>query len=308
MKRIVISGASSMLGLALIERCIQKGTGVVALVRRKSLKRWDIPNSPLVQVLECDMEDFTTTPSISDRGFDVFYHYAWGGTDNRSQSAVGLQESNIGYTLDAVHFARTLGCRRFIGAGSQAEYGRISGAISETMKVNPDSPYGIAKYAAGRLAGALCAQLGIEFIWTRIFGAYGENDRPSTMIMHCIDHLLKGKKPVLTKCEQQWDYLNCKDAAEAFYLLGEKGIPGKTYNIGSGTARPLLEYVHLLRDAIDPSLELGIGEKNYAPQQIMHLCADIDRLRQDTGFSPTIPFTKGIEDTIRWYRRQRSGC
>lgn len=36
------------------------------------------------------------------------------------------------------------------------------------------------------------------------------------------------------------------------------------YCIGSGQARPLREYIETLRDAVDPSLPLGIGDKNYA--------------------------------------------
>ncbi|MNW56735.1 dTDP-glucose 4,6-dehydratase [compost metagenome] len=125
---------------------------------------------------------------------------------------------------------------------------------------------------------------------------------PSTMIMYTIDSLLNKQKPILTKCEQVWDYLNCRDAGKAFYLLGQNGIDQTVYNIGSGQAYPLSQFVYKIRDAIDPRLELGIGEKEYAPQQVMSLCADISNLVRDTGFQPEISFDEGILETINWYK------
>jgi len=123
--------------------------------------------------------------------------------------------------------------------------------------------------------------------------------------MYVIDKLLKKEKPVLTKCEQMWDYLNCHDAARALYLLGGHGINREIYNIGGGAARPLREYVEILRDQIDKGLPLGIGEREYAPEQIMYLCADISTLARDTGFYPRISFENGILETINWCKKCR---
>ena len=74
------------------------------------------------------------------------------------------------------------------------------------------------------------------------------------------------------------------------------------YPLGSGKARPLREYIEIMRDAIDPSLKLGFGEIPYAPLQVMHLQADITDLEQDTGFRPSVAFETGIQDTIEWMR------
>ena len=97
-----------------------------------------------------------------------------------------------------------------------------------------------------------------------------------------------------------WDYLYSKDAGLAFYLLGNAGQSGKVYCIGSGHATELKNYINILRDAIDPSLPLGLGEIPYSPLQVMHLEADISDLQQDTGFIPRYSFEKGIQETIQW--------
>ncbi len=119
---------------------------------------------------------------------------------------------------------------------------------------------------------------------------YGPFDRETTGAMFCINALLQGKKPSLTKSEQQWDYIYSRDCAKALYLIAEKGRHGAAYPVGSGQARPLSEYFECIRDCIDPSLPLGIGEKPYPPGQIMHLCADITELTKDTGFMPEYSF------------------
>ncbi len=291
-----------MLGIALINVCIENQVEVLAIIRKNSFNRNRIPLSELVTILECDLSEMSSY-LLDDRiGYDAFYHFAWECTDNISRNNVVAQSRNISYTLDAVKFSHLIGCKKFIGVGSQAEYGRVSGIITPNEKVNPDSAYGTSKYAASRLSGILCEQMGIDFIWTRVFSTYGVNDMPSTMIMYCIEQLLKGEKPKLTKCEQIWDYLNCNDAGNAFYLIGDIGKSQTVYHIGSGKARPLLEYIYIIRDIIDKNLPVGIGEREYAANQVMYLCPDISRLENDTGFIPKISFEQGIAETIDWYR------
>ena len=86
-----------------------------------------------------------------------------------------------------------------------------------------------------------------------------------------------------------WDYLYSADAGYAMYLLGEKGVSGKTYCIGGGTARPLREYIEAIRDAAAPGAEIGFG--------------DISDLEKDTGFAPRVTFAEGIEKTVDWCRK-----
>ena len=122
------------------------------------------------------------------------------------------------------------------------------------------------------------------------------------MVMSVISRLLAGKKPALTAGEQMWDYLYADDAAAALMLLAKKGRDGGIYPIGSGVARPLREFIEIIRDLIDPALPLGFGEIPYSEKQVMHLCADIGPLSADTGFSPKVSFEEGAKRTIEWVK------
>lgn len=305
MKKALITGATSPLGIALVEQCVREGVRVVALVRKGSGKASRLPSSSLIDIRECELDKLHAFPADAARNCGVFFHLAWAHTQRPALDDPRLQHENIEYTLQAALLAQRLGCAAFVGVGSQAEYGRHEGVISTDAAIRPDTAYGVCKYAAGRLAQKLCAAGGIRFCWARVFSAYGPWDRPDTMISHCLQTLLRGEKPSLTPCGQMWDYIYMEDAARALLLIGETGRDGAVYNVGGGNARPLREYAEILRDCVDPALPLGIGERPYAPGQVMRLCADISALTRDTGFLPQISFLQGIQQTIQWYRNIR---
>jgi len=301
-KNIVLTGPTGVVGISVINECIKDGKYIYCVVRPDSARLKFIPRSESVKIIQCGLDEIDKLPAMINGKVDAFFHLGWADTDRDGRNDKEKQEKNIGYTLKAVETAVSLGAELFVGAGSQAEYGRMGKTISEDFPPAPETAYGAAKLSAGKLSAELCSHFGIKHIWTRIFSVYGPNDSPATMIMYCIDKLLKKEKPLLTKCEQMWDYLYCSDAARALLLAGEKGSDGSIYNIGSGICRPLIEYVKILQNVTSHGLELGIGEIEYGRGQVMHLCADITKIKKDTGFKPTVNFEQGIKETMQWYR------
>lgn len=303
MKKIVISGATGVIGMALIEKCLNEGIQILVLCNPDSSHKDRIPQNPLITVASCSLSEMCDWDYSGEKDWDVFYHLAWLASIGEGRNDLYTQIKNINYTLDAVYLAHRLGCTTFIGAGSQAEYGRYHDKLSADIPTFPETGYGIAKLCAGQMSRIECRKLGIKHIWSRILSVYGPNGGSQTMIINTIQKLLNGERPSLTQGIQQWDYLYSSDAANAMFLLGEKGLDGKVYCIGSGHAFALSDYICKLRDAIDPSLELGFGEIPYGDNQVMYLCADISELQKDTGFLPQVEFEEGIRKTIQWVKK-----
>lgn len=302
MKRIVVTGATSMIGVALIEECLRHDIEIYAVVRSSSGKAGRLPLSDKIHLTDCSLEDLSDLPGRIPGGCDTFYHIAWGNTGEARNKSTELQSRNIFYTLQAVRTAAELGCRRFIGAGSQAEYGPMDvEKISPDSPVNPSTPYGASKLAAGHLAGMLCRELGMECIWPRIFSVYGKYEKETTMVASGLRKMLAGEPTEFTPAMQRWDYLYSRDAGRAFYLIGEKGKGGSVYCVGSGQARPLKEYIEEMA-ALTGAGKPGIGAKPYPPGAVMNLCADIGTLTGDTGFIPEYTFEQGIRETIEWIK------
>ena len=302
MRRIVITGATGAIGTAVVKQMIKENVEVLVLCRENSKRNDRIPKHDLVKMKYCSLDELKDLKNDSNEPYDVFYHFGWSGTTGAFRNNMTEQLQNVQYTLDAVEAAARLGCKKFVGAGSQAEYGRVEGVLHAGTPTFPENGYGIAKLCAGQMSRILCEQKGMEHVWTRILSVYGPNDTDASMIMSTIGKLLNKEVPKLTKGEQEWDYLYSEDAAKAMYLIGLRGKHGKTYCIGGGKTKPLLEYVKILRDAIDKDAQLGVGEIPYSDKQVMYLCADITELQEDTGFVPDVTFDVGIQKTIHWFK------
>lgn len=303
MKKVIITGATGMIGIALAEYLLEKNIEVTAIIRENSNRRKNIPNNSKLKIIECSLNKLNEL-EIEDNDYYAFFHLAWDGTFGESRNDIEKQKLNIEYTMDAVKLAKKCGCKIFIGAGSQAEFGRVEGIINEKTIPNPETEYGKAKLEAGISSRKLSNELGIKHIWTRIFSVYGPYDGENTMVISSIREMLNGYSPEYTKGEQNWDYLYCKDIAKALYLLSINGIENKTYCIASGKMKKLYEYIEIIRNAINPNIELKLGAKPYAENQVMNLNVDISELINDVNFVSEFDFEKGIKETIDWYKNK----
>jgi len=303
---MIITGATSSLGCALIDECIKNNTEVLALVNPGSKNIDRIPKHELVTLQECalsDLKELASAQSEKTGTYDALVHLAWGATHGeKDRSLLYPQVDNVTYTLDAIKLAKNAGCKVFVGAGSQAEYGRTNERLTENTPERPETPYGIAKLCAGRMGRIAAKEAGIRFVWPRILSTYGPKYLPYTVVNYTINELLAGRKPSLSGGDQVWDFIYSRDAARALYLLAKKGKDGEVYVIGSGKERLLKEYLTDIASIIDPEnkIGLGLGEKPYTDTTVMHLSCDISKLSSDTGFVPETHFAEGIKSTIEW--------
>lgn len=301
----VVTGPTGTIGHALCRRLLAEGCTVYAVTHPGSKRADALPRDEHLHVLFCDAADYTALPEQLAEPVDAFFHLAWAQTIGAGRNDMPAQIANIACTVAAVRAAAQMGCCVFVGAGSQAEYGRVEGLLRPDTPTRPENGYGMAKLCAGQMSRLECERLGLDHVWPRVLSVYGPYDGPSTMISSAIRTLLAGGCPALTEGIQQWDYLYADDAAEAFWRMAVHGRSGAVYPLGSGQALPLRRYMEQLRDAIDPSLPLGLGQIPYGPRQVMHLQADLSALRQDTGFEPRTAFADGIRKTIEWIRKEQ---
>ena len=299
MNKIVVTGATGCVGSAIVRRALAQGMEVTCIVHEGSKRLSNLPQDEKVKIVECNLSDYASLQL--GEGYDTFIHMAWEKTFGASRDDAEVQMRNIQYTLDACHLAKRCGCQVFVGAGSQAEYGVQSVDLTPDLPVNPESGYGIAKYAAGKLSAMLCKSLGIRQNWVRILSVYGPNDGENTLISYIIRELKAGRSPELTKCEQIWDYLYADDAAAAILAIAERGGNCKTYPLGSGEGRKLSEYIGIIRKIINPEIALKYGAKEYYLHQPMYLVANIDELIRDTGWHPNFSFVEGLKKIINNY-------
>ena len=303
MESAVITGATGVVGTALINKLIKQNVNILVLARKNG-RVSNLPKHPLVKIQYCALDELKCFKVHDGKQYDAFFHLGWCGTFGSERADRELQQKNIEYTCDAVRLAKKLGCKVFIGSGSQAENGVLPYGmrVSDTAPENPESEYGKAKLDAGRKSRELCIKLGIRHEWCRILSAYGPGDAPRSMVMSTLIKMLNGENCDFTKAEQIWDYAFCDDVANALFAAAEKGKDEAIYAIGSGEARTLKDYILTMAKVTGTKSQLNFGAVDYYPNQPMFLCADISKLCADTGFKPETDFESGIIKTVAFLK------
>ena len=289
MKNYIVTGAAGVLGCNLTERLMQEDNAhIYVVVRPNSPHNARLAPSERLTIVPADLSDYARLDEMIGTPCDVFFHLAWQG----GRYDFAAQYGNIADTLGALGAAARLGCKRFICTGSQAEYGRQTAVITEETCPHPADVYGAAKLAACALSRQRAADLGVEWIWGRVFSLYGRYEQEGRMLPALVKSLRSEQTFALSSSgAQNWDYLYAADAADALLALAEQGRAGEIYNIAHGDYRPLRDYIEEARGVIAPQSDVTYGA---ADADIFSLQPSVEKLCRDTGWRPMTDFADGL--------------
>ena len=300
-KKVAMTGGSGGVGLALLKKLLSENVEVLLFQRKDTPRSRYLPKDDRLHIVYCSLEELRDYQT-EEKGFDVFFHLGWAYTQREMRDNLEEQNKNVMYSCYAVDVAHKLGCHTFIGAGSQAEYGRHNEPLRGDTLCEPENAYGVMKLCACYATRMMCKRYDMRHIWTRILSGYGMYDNINSMLFSNILNSLNGKEMKFSKGEQIWDFVYMDDIADALYLIAQKGKTDAIYPIGSGEAKPLIDYIKVLCAKLGKSGENGLGEVPYSKNQVMHLEADISQLKEDTGWEPQVSFEDGIERVIEFYK------
>ena len=311
--RILITGAASFLGRHLVEYFLSKEEEVLALVRENArgkdeLLKYEANNKFKLIVL--DMKDIERL----DIDFDVCIHLAWGGIGKEGRMDENIQRENIDAAIKLMRVCKDRGAKRFLFAGSQAEYGQTLADIEakygkdfdinaipkqgEDAPTNPKSEYGKAKLELKSKLKNLGDSLGIEYVHMRIFSVFGSGDHETSLISTCIRDFKENKDVHIGECIQSWNYIYIKDLCEAVYLLSKKDLQGEfVFNVAGENNRILMDYVKDIKRLLDSNGGIVVEKKEAASEGLPFLNPSIERLSR-IGFVESYGFEKGIKDCI----------
>ena len=305
--RCLVTGATGHIGSHLVRYLLEQGVEVAALVRPTTSNLWRIEDILYrLHIIKGDLSNIDhSSVAIQEFAPEIVIHLGWHGVTSGYRNDLAQVTQNLYGSLKLLELAHESGCQKWVGLGSQAEYGPYNSVLIEDLPTHPQTVYGVAKLCVGLLSGKLCEAYGISFTWLRLTAAYGPMDDPNHMIPELILKLLRGEKPSLTLGEQRWDYLYVEDAVEAIWRAAVTPEAQGIFNLGSGEAYTIRSIAERIRDLIDPALPLGFGEVPYRPDQVMHLQADISRLKQATGWAPQVKLDEGLRRTVEWFKENR---
>ena len=317
LKKIIVTGATSMIGMALIEVCLKHNIEVHAIIRPGTNRQDRIIKDNNVHYHLSSLDDLLNIQDLPS-DCDVFYHFAWAGTDHIQRNDPDVQSKNIRYALDSVKLAKKCGCSKYIGAGSQAEYGPCESVIDEHTLHNPVTAYGAAKYAASVLCKKLCQQLDMIFVWGRICSVYGPHDNSHTMLMYAIDCFKKGITAKFSEGNQLWNFLYESDAGVIFYKFSDDKVSEGEYLVASEESMPLKEYLNVLIDCYPDKVHATFGNspnkssadsnndnliqsiKSSGNNKVFSLNVNANNTFNTINYHTKVSFRTGILNTIKF--------
>ena len=303
--RIVVTGATSFIGRAVVEELLEKRHQVFAAVRSDSAGRGELETMQRetggqLTVLPVDLSACGTLdrhPALEGRA-DLWLHLGWEGSGSANRTNPEIQARNIGYALEALGAAARLGCTRFLFSGSQAEYGITDGLMREDSPCHPVSEYGKDKLEVCRRVGERAAELGITYLHARIFSVYGPGDHPWSLVSSCVDTFLKGGHMEFGACTQLWNYLYIKDAVRAITGLLLAKSPSGVYNVAGNDTRPLREFIGEIHRLCGGRGTFEYGKRPPNAEGVVSLNPDTGKLYRTANFQPRISFEEGIREMI----------
>ena len=208
---------------------------------------------------------------------------------------------------------------RFLQVSTDEVYGSLGseGYFHEEMPYRPSSPYAASKASADHLARAWHRTYGLPVIITNCSNNYGPYQYPEKLIPLMVLNALDCEElPVYGAGENVRDWLYVEDHVRALAAVLEKGLPGRTYNVGGNAEKSNLEVVQAICDVLDRTHPRGDGLSYRTqiafvadrPGHDFRYAIDASRIRSELGWRPKETFASGLEQTIEWYTANGDWC
>lgn len=297
MKRIIITGATGFIGIHLIKEWLEEDCEIFAVIRPNSKNKSRVPKNEKVHIIELEMKDYDKLISYTKTA-DFFYHLAWEGARKPYRDNEQIQKRNYKYSLKAFEAAQRLNCSFFLGSGSQAEYGITTGVVDEEYPCKPETEYGKYKLKTYEMLSNRSKEVGIKFIWTRIFSVYGKYDYSGTLIMNCLSKMLKNETIEMTEGNQLWDYVYVKDVAEAMKSFALTNCSSGVYIVASGDYRPLRDFIIEMKKVLNSNSHLAFGCIPFGTGGAINLTPNPQKIKDALNWMPHTSFPEGIVLTM----------
>lgn len=328
-RRVLVTGATGMVGGWLVRALLERGDRVVVLRRSApgpgAVLAAEGLEARCVAVPGDLLDDRSLVHGLVDHEIDTIFHLA-GQTivADAVRAPLAAWEANVRGTYLLLEAARAAGVERTVVASSIRVYGEAARAGSapprEDAPLDPRDPYGASKAAADVIARSYWSTHGMAVAVARASNVYGGGDRNrSRLVPEAIDAALAGRAPVL-RCDgtPRLNLLHVDDVVAAYLAIadaldvrdGPRTARGEAFNVGGEDPRAVGEIAalacRLAGSAIEPQLRGAAGKD--AEPDAPDPRVDCTKLRERTGWRPRVSLEDGLAQTIAWHRAHGGGA
>jgi nucleoside-diphosphate-sugar epimerase len=301
MAKVFITGITGFLGANIGRVLVNNGHQVIATLRDGSSTELCKDYSDKVNWVQQNADDWVSlvcayTPQI-------IIHCAWIGVGHHDRDNWDNQHLNINYLYKVLEITKRSCADKFIGLGSQAEYGQFEGVVTEDYPVKPTEAYGRVKVICAELIKQYCTQHRINWYWLRLFSFFGKGESEKWLIPSLVKRMHTDTQMDFTAGEQKYAYLYVNDLGLAINsIITQQGKSG-IYNISGKKVLTLRCLIEHIRDKVNSSFQLNFGALPYRQNQAMHMQGDSATFVNEFGEFDVSNFDQALSDTIDYLKK-----
>lgn len=312
--RALITGVGGFVGRHLARRLAGEGLEVWGIDRGKGG-----PEQPAVdgvrRVVHADLMDRDQTRrAIGEAAPDLVFHLA-----AQAAPAVAWKDphatlhNNVFAQLGLLEALRDAGsAARIVVASSGEVYGAPAGPdelpVKETNPLRPTNPYALSKAAQDLMGYQYFSSYGMAIVRARPFNHLGPGQSADFVAPAFAQQVVEAeqglREPVVRvgNLEAMRDFTDVRDVVRAYHLLALQGEPGEVYNIGSGAAVSVQSLLDFFLAHARVAIRVERDPERDRPVDVPCVYADTAKLRQATGWEPSVPIEETLSDVLEYWR------
>jgi UDP-glucuronate 4-epimerase len=300
--RAIVTGAAGFLGSHLVEALLSRGDEVVGVdafskyysEERKRANLADVLGHARFTLVEADINDVELGQLLD--GAEVVFHLAGqpGVRASWGQEFDIYLAQNVLTTQKLLEAAKESRPRSFVLASSSSVYGQAERfPTHESDAPRPVSPYGVTKLAAEHLCHLYHAGFGVRTVMLRYFTLFGPRQRPDMAFSRFVAAAVENRPvTIIGDGLQSRDFTYVDDAVAATIAAGDRGVPGRIYNVAGGCQANVLEVVETLERLVGRSLEREHLDPVAGDPR--RTGADVSSAQRDLGYEPGVSLEDGL--------------
>jgi dTDP-glucose 4,6-dehydratase len=314
MKKVVITGGCGFIGSNLIRWLMlnRKDWQIINLDKLTyagNLENLsDIPKAHNYEFVKGDISVRGLVSSILRSDVECVLNLAAESHVDRSIMDAGpFVQTNVVGTQVLLDASRAAGVKRFVQISTDEVYGSLgpTGYFTESTPLSPNSPYSASKASADLLVHSYHHTYRMDTVITRCSNNYGPYQFPEKLIPLFISNLVSDQPvPVYGDGQQVRDWIHVSDHCAGIVAACEKGRAGEVYNFGGECERTNLQLTRELLQLLSKpdSLIRYVADR---PGHDRRYAIDCTKAKRELGWSPSVGFEKGLEQTVQWYLQNR---
>ncbi|MBN1165332.1 MAG: SDR family NAD(P)-dependent oxidoreductase [Candidatus Krumholzibacteriota bacterium] len=311
-KRILVTGSGGFIGSHLVEKLVQTGCRVKALLHYNStgnmanLNHLDKALLQETEVVFGDIRDGFYCDRLT-RDIDVVFHLAaLIGIPYSYVAPVSYIQTNITGTVNLLNSCLRNEVEHLLHTSTSEVYGTaLYKPIDEKHPLQGQSPYSASKIGADKLVESYCRSFELNATTIRPFNTFGPRQSLRAVIPTIVTQALKGDEVRVGSVFPRRDLTFVLDTVNGYVKAGGRSdLRGETINLGTGESYSIRDLIDQVAGILGKELKVIEDKERVRPEksEVLELLCDYSKAKELLDWSPAYTLEEGLKEVLEFFR------